>query len=207
MVDSKNIINSFTNNGGWDINPTPFFISNNMGKGCLNKLRGNVTVGCTFAPVGVKNLYLIHTEDVTFTVAGIDMSTITAATLATGAVVILVEGYKQNIQLTSSVRAMDASAKLDIVVNFKMPMTADDDFLRVRSLLSGKFYVAVERNDGTISTIGYTSPLECSGMDWDSNANAGLATVTLSAPEGSAGNYFMITSPAAMNSIKSKVGV
>lgn len=177
-----------------------------MAKGCLNKLRGNITVSCMLAPVGVKNLYLMHTEDVTFTVAGVAGSTITAATVASDAAVILVEGYKQNIQLASSVRAMDASAKLDIVVTFKMPMTVDDDYLRARSLLVGKFYVAVERNDGTSSLVGYTSPLECSGMDWDSNANAGLATVTLSAPEGSAGNYYMIVSPGAMNSIKAKVG-
>lgn len=177
-----------------------------MGKGCLNKLRGNITVGCTVPLVGVKNLYLMHTEDVTFTVAGIDSSTITGATVAPDGVVILVEGYKQNIQLTSSVRAMDASTKLDIVVTFKMPILADADYLRARSLLAGKFYVTIERNDGSLSSVGYTSPLECSGMDWDSNANAGLATVTLSAPEGSAGNYFMITSPAALNSIKAKVG-
>lgn len=178
-----------------------------MGKGCLNKLRGNITVDCTVPQVGVKNIYLMHTEDVTFTVAGVAGSTITGATVAPGASVILVEGYKQNIQLTSSVRAMDASAKLDIVVAFKMSMNTDDAYLRARSLLAGKFYVAVERNDGTLSLVGYASPLECSGMDWDSNANAGLVTVTLSAPEGSAGNYFMITSPAAMDSIKSKAGV
>ena len=178
-----------------------------MAKGCLNKLSSNITVGCTIPLVGVKNLYLIHTDDVTFTVAGVAGSTITGATVASGATAILVEGYKQNIQITSSVRAMDASAKLDITVAFKMPMKSDEDFLQARSLLAGRFYVAVERNDGTLSLVGYSSPLECSGMDWDSNANAGLATVTLSAPEGSAGNYFMITSPAAMNSIKSKVGV
>ena len=178
-----------------------------MGKGCLSKLRGNITVGCQIPLVGVKNLYLMHAEDVTFTVAGVAESTITDAAVVSGAVVILVEGYKQNIQLTSSVRAMDASAKLDITVAFKMPMKSDEDFLRARSLLAGRFYVAVERNDGTLSTVGYTSPLECSGMDWDSNANAGLATITLSAPEGSAGNYLMITSPAALNQIKSKAGV
>lgn len=178
-----------------------------MAKGCLNKLSGNIKVNCRIAPVGVKNLYLMHAEDMKFTVAGVDGSTITAAQVASDAEVILVEGYKQNIQLSSSVRATDASAKLDIVVTFKMPMSADADYLQARSLLAAKFYVAVERNDGTLSLVGYTSPLECSGMDWDSNANAGLATVTLSAPEGSAGNYFMIISPAAMNSIKSKVGV
>ena len=178
-----------------------------MGKGCLNKLSGNITVGCTIPQVGIKNIYLMHTQDVKFTVAGVAGSTITGATFTPGAVVILVEGYKQNIQLTSSFRAMDASAKLDISVSFKMPMRADEDFLRARSLLAGTFYVAVERNDGTLSIVGYTSPLECSGMDWDSNANAAMATITLSAPEGSSGNYFMIVAPAAMGQIKSKAGV
>lgn len=177
-----------------------------MAKGCLNKLSGNITVGCTIPLVGIKNLYLMHMEDVTFTAAGVNGSTITAATVASDAAVILVEGYKQNIQLTSSVRATDASAKLDIVVTFKMPMATDGDYLRARSLLAGKFYVAVERSGNALSLVGYSSPLECSGMDWDSNANAGLVTVTLSAPEGSAGNYYMIISPEAMNSIKSKVG-
>ena len=148
----------------------------------------------------------MHTEDVTFTVGGTGGTDIDTASVASGGAVILVEGYKQNIQVTSSVRAMDASAKLDIAVSFKMPMNADADYRRIRSLLAGKFYVAVERNDGTRALVGYSSPLECSGMDGDSNANAGMMTVTLTAPEGSAGNYFMAVSPAAMNSIKSKIG-
>ena len=178
-----------------------------MAKGCLNKLSGNVTVGCTISQVGVKNIYLVHTDDVTFAVGGIDNSTVTGATMAASAVTILVEGYKQNIQLTSAMRSMDASAKLDINVVFKMSMAGNADDLRVRSLLTGKFYVLAERNDGANLIVGYTSPLECSGMDWDSNANAGLATVTLSAPEGSAGNYFMRAASAAVTSIKSKLGV
>lgn len=149
----------------------------------------------------------MHVDDVTFGVGGIDNSTVTTATMASSAVTILVEGYKQNIQMTSAVRAMDASAKLDINVVFKMSMAGANDDLRARSLLAGRFYVAVERNDGANLIVGYTSPLECSGMDWDSNANAGLATVTLSAPEGSAGNYFMRASSGAMSSIKAKVRV
>lgn len=176
-----------------------------MGKNCLNKLSGNITVGCTIPQVGVKNIYLMHAEDVTFT-TDTDMSTITYAKIASNGAVTLVEGYKQNIQLTSSIRAMDASAKLDISVTFKMPLNSVGAEVRVRSLLAGKFYVAVERNDGTNSLVGYTSPLECSAVDWDSNANAGLATITLSAPEGSAGNYFMRASVGVINSIKSKVG-
>ena len=175
-----------------------------MAKNCLYKLSGNVTVGCTIPQVGVKNIYLMHAEDVTFTTDAAK-STVLTATIASGAAVILVEGYKQNIQLTSSVRAMDASAKLDINVTFKMPLNSVNAEMRARSLLTGKFYVAVERNDGANSIVGYISPLECSVLDWDSNANAGLATVTLSAPEGSSGNYFMRAAGAAMDSIKSKV--
>lgn len=177
-----------------------------MGKACLNRLSGNITVACAFNPVGIKNIYLMHTEDVTFTVGGVSMTEIATASVNPGAAVILVEGYKQSIQITSSVRAMDASAKLDINIAFKMTTNADADYRWIRSLLAGKFYVAVERNDGTRTVVGYQSPLECSGLDGDSNANAGLATVTLSAPEGSAGNYFMAISQEAMNSIKAKVG-
>lgn len=178
-----------------------------MAKSCLNKLSGNITVGCAFNPVGIKNIYLMHAEDVTFTVGGTGLTDIDTASVASGGAVILVEGYRQNIQVASSVRAMDASAKLDIAVSFKMSMNADADYRRIRSLLAGRFYVVVERNDGTRALVGYTSPLECSGMDGDSNANAGMMTVTLTAPEGSAGNYFMAISPDAMSSIKSKVGV
>lgn len=179
-----------------------------MGKSCLNKLSGNITVNCTVPRVGVKNLYLMHTEDVTLTTdpSGIDILT---ATVSSDGVVILVEGYKQNIQVTSAIRTMDASVKLDVNVSFKLPgiEPATVSRARLRSLLTGRFYVLVEYVDGNSMFVGYTSPLECSGMDWDSNANAGLMTVTLAAPEGSAGNYVMRAASGAINSIKSKVGV
>lgn len=163
-------------------------------------------MGCIFPRVGVKNLYLMHAEDVTLTSDGIDVIT---ATVSSGGVVILVEGYKQNIQVTSAIRTMDASAKLDFNVSFKMPGIESSTVsrARLRSLLTGRFYVLVEYVDGNNAFIGYTSPLECSGMDWDSNANASLSTVTLAAPEGSAGNYVMRALSAAINSIKAKVGV
>lgn len=177
-----------------------------MGKSCLNKLSGNVTVGCAIAPVGVKNIYLMHAEDVTATVDVSSISVLTV-TIASGGVVILVEGYKQNIQITGAIRSMDASAKMDVNVTFKMPKSQSGTTARVRSLLGGKFYVLAEFLDDTHMFIGYTSPLECSGVDWDSNANAGLVTISLAAPEGSAGNYFMTAGPDAIKTIKSKVGV
>ena len=148
----------------------------------------------------------MHAEGVTLT-ADTTVTTVLTASFASNSGAILVEGYKQNIQITSAIRTMDASAKLDFSVTFKLAGRDVATVSRVRSLLSGKFYVLAEYQDGTYSFIGYTSPLECSGMDTDSNANAGFTTVTLTAPEGSAGNYLMAVVVAAINSIKSKVGV
>ena len=163
-------------------------------------------MGCTIPRVGVKNIYLMHAEDVKLT-ANNDATAITSATFASGGVAILVEGYKQNIQITSAIRTMDASAKLDFSVMFKLAGRDTATILRVRSLLSGKFYVLAEYQDGSNSFIGYISPLECSGMDTDSNANVGFTTVSLAAPEGSAGNYLMRASADAIATIKSKAGV
>lgn len=176
-----------------------------MAKSCLNKLTGNITVSCTIPQVGVKNIYLMHAEDVTLKVSGLG-DTVLSTSFASGAVAILVEGYKQNIQITSAIRTMDVSAKLDFSVMFKLAGRDIATASRVRSLLGGRFYVLAEYRDGTYSLIGHISPLECSGMDSDSNANAGFTTVTLTAPEGSAGNYLMAVSTEAVNQIKSKVG-
>lgn len=162
-------------------------------------------MGCTIPQVGVKNIYLMHAEDVTLKVSE-RRDTVLTASFASGAVAILVEGYKQNIQITSAIRTMDVSAKLDFSVMFKLAGRDIASASRARSILGGKFYVLAEYRDGTYSFIGSISPLECSGMDSDSNANAGFTTVTLTAPEGSAGNYLMAVSIEAINQIKSKVG-
>lgn len=162
---------------------------------------------CTIPQVGVKNIYLMHMEDVTLTAGGSGPAVLTGVSFASGAVAILVEGYKRNIQITSAIRTMDASTRLDFSVVFKFAGKNYNAAARTQSLLTGKFYVLVEHQDGKYTFIGYTSPLECSGMDFDSNANAGFTTVTLTAPEGSAGNYLMTADTTAVNQIKSKAGV
>lgn len=175
-----------------------------MAKQCLTKLSGNITVGCTINPVGVKNLYLMHVEDTKLTVNEL---TVQGATFASGATVILVEGYKQNIQVTASMLSMDASAKVNFSVSFKLQRSISGAHPKIRSLLTGKFYVMAEYNDGSNMVMGCLTPLECSGVDWDSNANSGLATVTLACPEGSAGDYFRFADAKAISQIKAKVGV
>lgn len=175
-----------------------------MAKACLGKLSGNITVGCTIPQIGIKNIYLIHAEDVTLTFSSTN-TYVSSIVFASGAKPILVEGYKQNIQVTGSLRAMDASVKQDISVVFKMPRTGAY-VSQTRPLITGKFYVLVEEANGEYTFVGAVSPLECSGFDFDSNANAGMITVTLTAPEGSAGNYFTYAVAEVVTAIKSKVG-
>ena len=172
-----------------------------MGKNCLNKLASNITVGCTIPRVGVKDIYLMHAGDVTFTynAGGIMM----AAVFAEGAKSYKIEGYKQNIQVTASLKTTDVSARMDSSVSFKIPYDyTSRDF--VNTVAMGKFYVLVVFNDGDFTVLGASSPLECSSADFDSNANAKMATITLASPEGSAGNNARVVAAAAVTTITSK---
>ena len=62
----------------------------------------------------------------------------------------------------------------------------------------------IEYLSGFSILAGVTCPLECSAIDGDSNANSGMFTITLTAPEGSAGNYPVEVLTAAKNTIISK---
>lgn len=172
-----------------------------MAKNCLKKLIGSRVVDCTFTPVGVKNIYLMYTSDVTLTEDSFGSMSVTS--FATGAFSYLIEGYKQNIQMSTSVLSMDASQKLAVSISFKTTVTKLN---WLRSILIGSFYVMVEYQSGISVMVGAQAPLECSGFDYDSNGNAGMVTITLSAPEGSAGNYIMSLTGDSVNTIKSKVG-
>lgn len=185
---------------------TPFSINrNNMGKTCLNKLAGNILVTCDIPTNGVKDLYLMHAEDVkvTLDVAG----GIANVVFAGGTRSYRIEGYKQNVQVTSAIRASDASAKVDFSVMFKIPSSTSGASVNVgteRSFMHGRFYALVVLNSSAVYFIGDISPLECSGLDYDSNANGGLITITLTAPEGSAGNYRRSITQALASTIISK---
>lgn len=170
-----------------------------MGKSCLYKLNQSILVDCTVPQVGIRDIYLMHAADVSFvTDAG---GNVTGVSFASDANSYRVEGYKQNIQLTTSILATDAALKLAVSVMFKIPAT--NTYL-MRTILSGRYCVLVVRNSEADVLVGVQSPLECSGFDYDSNSGAGLATVTLSAPEGSPGNYLMGLTSSASNAIISK---
>ena len=182
---------------------TPFPINrNNMGKTCLNRLTGSILTTCNIPVHGIKNIYLIHAQDATLTFAS--DGAIRTITFATGAGAYKVEGYKQNIQVTTAIRTMDASNKMDISVMFKIPSKLVGASMQ---LLTGRFYVMIETNGMYNYFAGSISPLECSGYDLDLNANGQLATVTLTAPDGSAGNYLQNVEAAARNTILTNIAL
>ena len=175
-----------------------------MGKSCLNKLSGNITVGCTIPQVGVKSIYLMHAEDTTCDITSTPLR-VTAVTFASGAKSYLVEGYKQNIQVNGSLKSLDASASMDASVTFKVPQgasTSTIDF--VNTITTGRFRVLVLYQDGNQVILGSTIPLECSAADFDSNANAGMVTITLATPEGAAGSQMNRPTDPVTTSIISK---
>lgn len=171
-----------------------------MSKTCLNKLSGNILVGCDLPTHGIKDLYLMYVEDVTLAQSD-DSTTVSSVTWAKGAKSYRIEGYKQNIQVTTSMLNTDASAKLDVTIQFKAALNP----ILSRRISTGKFFVMVVPPSGAFNSFwGLQTPLECTGIEYDSNANGGLATYTLSAPEGSVGNYFALVSEVASKSIISK---
>ena len=171
-----------------------------MSKTCLNKIRGNVLVDCTVPSLGIKDIYLIYVEDITLTFSA-DTTAVTDVTLATGAKSYRIEGYKQNIQVTTSMISTDASAKLDVTIQFK----AAPDPILSRRISTGRFLVMTVSPTGAPNNLwGLQTPLECTNIEYDSNANGGLTTYTLSAPEGSVGNYYALVSGDVSSSIISK---
>ena len=91
--------------------------------------------------------------------------------------------------------------RLDYSLTFKIPLRST---WPLRSFSTGRFYAMVEHLSGYSILVGVTCPLECSAIDGDSNANGGMFTITLTAPEGSAGNLPVEVLEAAKNTIISK---
>lgn len=157
-------------------------------------------MSCVAPLVGVKNIYLMYADEVTINVTD---HVLLSVTFAASSKSYLVEGYKQNIQVNSALKTTDVSARIDSSVTFKV--SSNDTYReRLNTVTLGKFYVLVEYNSGDTEFIGSTTPLECSSVEFDSNAGAKMYTVTLSSPEGSAGNTLVSVTSGAKNTIVSK---
>lgn len=170
-----------------------------MSKTCLNRLSGNILTDCTLRTHGIKDIYLIYFEDVKLTLSS-GTTTVESAEWGSSPGVLRIEGYKQNIQVTTSAISTDASTRLDVSIQFKASLST----LLARRIPAGRFFVLTIPNSGSNTLWGVQAPLQCSNIEYDSNANGGLATYTLSAPEGTAGNYPVLASEEFSKSVISK---
>lgn len=173
-----------------------------MAKGCLEKLTGNLLTTCDLEALGVLDLYLMYPRDVTLKMSGSNRE-VSSVEFASGAKSYRVEGYKQNIQITSSLLSTDASNRNAISITFKVPAKKQSMWSAIQN---GEFYV-LEVPTSQVSFFalwGINVPLVCTNFEYDSNSNGRMATVTLSAPEGSAGNHRCFCSAAVKNSIVAK---
>lgn len=172
-----------------------------MSKTCLNKLSGNILTDCAVPTHGIPEIYLMHIEDVAFTFNA-DGTLALTATFEASAKSYKVEGYKQNLQVTSALRSTDATGRFDVSVMFKSRLSG----VIGRPIMTGKFYVMVADPLSTGLNViwGCNAPLECSAVEYDSNANGKFVTYTLTAPEGSAGNNLIVLDPAVTATIISK---
>lgn len=174
-----------------------------MGKNCLNKFASGIAVGWTVPLVGVKDIYLLNAGDVTLTYS--PAGVLSTVIFAGGTKSYKVEGYRQNIQVTASLKTTDASARVDQSVTFRVPYgTGQNTSSFINSVASGTFLVFVDFNNGDFTMLGGTVPLECSSVDFDSNANARMVTITLASPEGSAGNSVVFVTSSVRDLIISK---
>ena len=172
-----------------------------MAKNCLNKLTSNILTDCSLRPHGVKELYIMYAQDVTLTTSA-DGTLVSGIAFKEGAKSYKVEGYKQNIQVTSALRTTDASTRLDVSIMFKSILSGT----MFRGLSMSKLYVMTVYHDstGTNGLWGVNAPLECSNVEYDSNANGRLITYTLTAPEGSAGNNLVAATSGVSATIIAK---
>lgn len=168
-----------------------------MARACLNKLSGNIQQVCTITQNGIKNIYLLYPEDVTLSLNS-NTGIVAYVSFKETAKSYLVEGYKQNIQLTTAARTTDVSLRLDYSLTFKIPR---ESTLPLRSFSAGRFYVMVEYLSGFAILLGRACPLECSAIESDSNAAGGMFNITLTAPEGSPGDYQFELSTTAKDTI------
>lgn len=172
-----------------------------MAKTCLNKLSASIAVGCTIPRVGVKDIYLMHAEDIK--VGYHTDGLVSGVTFAEGAKSYKIEGYKQNIQVTASLKTTDVSARADVSVTFKVPYNYSNRPF-INALALGKFCVLVRFNDDDYTLTGDVAPLECSSVEFDSNTNAKMVTITLASQEGSAGNCLRSVPNPVVDTIISK---
>ena len=157
-----------------------------MGKTCLNKNSLAVAYNCDLPVHGVKDIYIIDTEDVEDFSLSRDGLSIEAFSLTADGVSHKIEGFKQNITYTEELVEGDYANFIKPTVTFRKPANVDftgNSF--GQTLANRKFVVFVVFNEvGKYSYLGVLNPLVLKGLERDANANGNSTMYTLTTEDG-----------------------
>ena len=173
-----------------------------MGKTCLSSIAKNFIKECSLKLNGISEMYIVsieHIASVTFA-AGSNDTSLATLTMVAGAKSVFVEGYKNAIKATQSLRAGDYQNALAQSITFPVYGSALD--ASVKAVLNGRYVAFTKSEDLTYRAYGLNGGLEASAVDSDTNTNAGTITVSLSTPEGVAGEYPMTIAAAVWTTLQ-----
>lgn len=157
-----------------------------MGKTCLNKNSLAVAYNCDLPVHGVKDIYIIDTEDVEDFSLSQDGLSIEAFSLTGDGVSHKIEGFKQNITYVEELVEGDYANFIKPTVTFRKPANVDftgNSF--GQALANRKFVVFVVFNEvGKYSCLGIQNPLVLKGLERDANANGNSTMYTLTTEDG-----------------------
>ena len=157
-----------------------------MGKTCLNKNSLAVAYNCDLPVHGVKDIYIIDTEDVEDFSLSQDGLSIEAFSLTADGVSHKIEGFKQNITYAEELVEGDYANFIKPTVTFRKPANVDftgNSF--GQTLANRKFVVFVVFNEvGKYSCLGILNPLVLKGLERDANANGNSTMYTLTTEDG-----------------------
>ncbi|WAX17409.1 hypothetical protein PM116P2_00039 [Parabacteroides phage PM116P2] len=160
-----------------------------MGKICLSKISKNFLKDCSLKLNGITEMYLVALSDIesfTFQTDTGD-SILATLTIVAGSKTVFVEGYKNAVKATQSIRSSDYQNALAQTITFPVYGAVND--AGVKAVLNGKYVAFTKGEDLTYRAYGLLGGLEASAADSDTNTNAGAITISLSTPEGLAGEY------------------
>ena len=173
-----------------------------MGKICLSKISKNFLKDCSLKLNGITEMYLVALSDINgFTYTASTGETVLATiSLAAGTKAVFIEGYKNAVKATQSIRTSDYQNALAQTITFPVYGSVNDE--GVKAVLNGKYAAFTKGEDLTMRAYGLLGGLEASAADSDTNTNGGAVTVSLSTPEGLAGEYPVTIATAVWTTLK-----
>jgi hypothetical protein len=170
---------------------------------CIKALNKAIQYNCELGVVGLRELYLINSADITAMTVSHDDNIVSAITLKTGAKTVPVDTVKNGVKVVETMKATDVSNGIDQALTITLYDKAVNGTVILDALMNGRFMAAVSYKDIKASKymLGALCGLEISDIQADSSANGGFTTITLKTPDDAKGEKRIILNSAPWTTI------